>query len=695
GVIAAAAAFLMSTRDVALSQPAPGDAVVSFRVRLGVGDSEPSAWDGTVKAINGEVLALRNWHPRPGDRIDGASGWSLATRKGINFARRPWEEDVPLGETPYLNIPGLIVDLKTTASTSVQFETRHGSFVVTPRLVETGKPLRVLGGRVVIDRVPTAQSLSTRDYHDDFATMLSGKDGEVWVAWVAYRDKGQEVFARRFDGAAWTPLRKITEKPGDVFLVKMGRDKQGRPWIVWSQQSDGNWDLYGRPLDGPVERLTDDAQPDLYHNLATDSAGNLWLAWQGFRGGKSDIFARRYDGKSWSAAEKISTSPANDWEPAIAADGAGRVHIAWDTYDRGNYDVAMRSWAGGKWTAIAPVAATPRFEAHASLACDPKGRVWAVWSETGFQWGKDSGFLIKKEATRLYQSRWIGLAVNDGGAWKEPAAPLERSLPEDFREYNDFPVVQIDGAGRPWVFFRHRWAKFRDVHNNTPAHRAAWEIFGTALDGDRWTAPMELPFSPSRQDVRGGFASDGKGNLWAAWITDQRDFEEFLFQHADIYAARLPGIAGAPPEIALQPRVVREVKTFQGAHENEAADLARIRAYTLDSEGRRYRIYRGDTHRHTEYSMDGNNDGTLHQTYRYALDAADLDFLGVSEHNGLGGPDLDYVNHLLQQAADLFYTAGRFTPLYAYERSVGYPNGHRNILFATRGNPALPIPQAE
>ncbi|MGH9657544.1 MAG: DUF3604 domain-containing protein, partial [Bryobacteraceae bacterium] len=59
------------------------------------------------------------------------------------------------------------------------------------------------------------------------------------------------------------------------------------------------------------------------------------------------------------------------------------------------------------------------------------------------------------------------------------------------------------------------------------------------------------------------------------------------------------------------------------------------------------------------------------------------------------GPDLDYVNHLLQQAADLFYTAGRFTPLYAYERSVGYPNGHRNILFATRGNPALPIPQAE
>jgi hypothetical protein len=36
-----------------------------------------------------------------------------------------------------------------------------------------------------------------------------------------------------------------------------------------------------------------------------------------------------------------------------------------------------------------------------------------------------------------------------------------------------------------------------------------------------------------------------------------------------------------------------------------------------------------------------------------------------------------------------------FVPLYAYERSLNYPNGHRNVIFAQRGNPTLPIPQAE
>ena len=38
---------------------------------------------------------------------------------------------------------------------------------------------------------------------------------------------------------------------------------------------------------------------------------------------------------------------------------------------------------------------------------------------------------------------------------------------------------------------------------------------------------------------------------------------------------------------------------------------------------------------------------------------------------------------------------GAFTPLYAYERSVPYPNGHRNVIFDHRGVRTLPIPPDE
>ena len=76
------------------------------------------------------------------------------------------------------------------------------------------------------------------------------------------------------------------------------------------------------------------------------------------------------------------------------------------------------------------------------------------------------------------------------------------------------------------------------------------------------------------------------------------------------------------------------------------------------------------------------------QAYRYALDAADLDFLGVSEHN-VFAQDIEYINWLVPQFSDLFHLPGSFVPIYTYERSLKYPNGHRNILVAKRGMPTL------
>ncbi len=171
-----------------------------------------------------------------------------------------------------------------------------------------------------------------------------------------------------------------------------------------------------------------------------------------------------------------------------------------------------------------------------------------------------------------------------------------------------------------------------------------------------------MPFSQGRADVRSGLAAyrppgspsdsppDRHGQVYAAWATDNRDFEAFLFQHSDIYVGRLSDELAAPAPPSLKPRVAAQLKVFP-VHPNEQADLQRIRDYKIESGGKTYRIYRGDAYRHTEFSMDGNNEGTLFETYRYALDAADLDFLAVSEHNNFGGPDVEYINWLLRSSA--------------------------------------------
>ncbi len=668
----------------------------SLRVRFGLMDTEETLWDGSVSISEGKLARINDWHRRPENVVNADGTWKLATHKGVNYNWRATENLPDEALSVYYWTPGVVLDIEGGPGTSVNISTAQGDFRFPLRDAALGHPMRFLGGAAVVDRVPTVEKLSTDGYEDDYATMLAAKDGISRAAWVAYKDGGNVILTRTFDGTSWGDTETVTEQPGDIHLVKMAYAGDGSTWFVWAHQQDGNFDLYGRSLQGSswssTVRLTEAPQPDVFPNMATTSDGTIWLVWQGFRDGQSDVFAKRYINGEWSAAQQVSSGGANDWSPAVAAGHSGEIHIAWDSYSSGNYDVMYRTWDGERWAAgPSPIADTPLYEAHVSLTVDGQNRLWAAWNESGLNWGKDTGFLLPVEGTLLYEYRYIRVAVLDGSAWHEPATDINASMPDHFDpRHNDFPVVATDGDGRVWVFGRYRTIRQRDMPDSTPLHRAVWEIWASTLDGDRWTAPYEFPSSGGRQDVRWGVASDGDGGLVASWAMDNRDYFGFLYEHADVYGSRLPRLDRSVRDPSLVVRPERTVR-YRDVVPTEVHDLQRIRDYEIESEGRTYKIYRGDTHRHTEFSMDGNNDGSLFQTYRYALDAASLDYLLVSEHNFQGGPDNEYINWVLHQAVDVFSVSDRFQPFYGYERSIRYPDGHRNILLPKRGTPTLPI----
>ena len=108
------------------------DGVVSLRVRMGVTDTEPRVWDGSVTVSNGELAGLRDWHPRDGNAVSGST-WKFASSRGPIFVRRPWEEEQLNPTRPYVNTPGVIIDVKTSPGTKVAVETRNGNFEIDPR----------------------------------------------------------------------------------------------------------------------------------------------------------------------------------------------------------------------------------------------------------------------------------------------------------------------------------------------------------------------------------------------------------------------------------------------------------------------------------------------------------------------------------------------------------------------------------
>ena len=409
----------------------------------------------------------------------------------------------------------------------------------------------------------------------------------------------------------------------------------------------------------------------------------------------------------WGDATRVSSPTAgNCWEPSVVADSNGTVYVGWDQYsEQSGYDIYLARKAASSWDAPRAIARTARFEAYVTLAADQQDRIWMAWHESGINWGKDWGypFDIQANATGLYNSRNIRMAVYDRGVLRAPAKNLEASLPDPGpgNNFYEYPQLAVDGSNRIWAFFRHRRPMQHNVYWRTPSHHALWEIYASYYDGDEWSPMLLLPQSTGRTDMRVEAETDSSGRLVAAYPTDRRSFRDFVNVMLDVFATRLPMPTGdakshrlaafrlPPVEAARQPpnRPAREMAASEPVHPNDEQDVARIRDYVYNLGGKRYKIYRGDMHRHTEISWDGYNDGSTEDTYRYAIDPGALDFLAITEHNFGVADEYDWFRS--QKYADIFRIGSSFVPLFAYERSIRYPNGHRNVVFPYRGAPIL------
>ncbi|HZT34092.1 MAG TPA: hypothetical protein VFA33_29640 [Bryobacteraceae bacterium] len=564
-----------------------------------------------------------------------------------------------------------------------------------------------------------------------------------FAAWKAPTG-GDQIFAQRYSGGAWGTPIAVTDPGGDRYRTAVAVDGKGRPWVFWAENRGGNFDIWSaRIAGGKAEsaiQISREAGSDIDPVAATDAQGHVWLAWQGWRNGRAAIFTAVSEGDRFSAPQKTSESDGNEWNPAIAADGSGRVAVAWDSYRNGNYDVFVRlASAPGNWGAEKAIAASARYEAYPSVSFDPQGRLWVAYEEGGAGWGKDFG-AYNTSGTALYQGRVIRvrgldrenrlLALREDPGLVLPGSPSRQvdhlgvqdeaqNLDPDpanahSREAarparnsqaarNSLPRLLVDASGRMWLAFRS-------------AHPIWWNPIGTvwteyvaSYDGRAWTAPVFLDHSDNLLDNRPALAPGGDGSLTVIGSSDSRR-QFYLSEREEQTAGRRARIPTDPYEndiwantitlpqgsggIAALPARAATAEEASSARAERAA-VRRMRQYREEAAGN-LRIVRGEFHRHSEVSMDGGFDGTLLDQWRYILDAGGLDWVGCCDHDNGGGREYSW--WIEQKLTDVFYAPGRFVPMFSYERSVPYPEGHRNVIFARRGIrtlPRLPISKAD
>jgi hypothetical protein len=705
----------------------------------------PTVWDGKLSATQATVRSVRLWQDDPRDTVEGQH-WALSTRHNTPWSteeRKRGHQALPVTDA------ALVIELADAAAdAALSFDTKQGSFLVRLQDVPLGTWRNYLGNLAQVARVPNSTTMLSAPTEDDYPSAAVAPDGKLYVAYVAFTHGkdfrkdgpldeepksldylaesagGDQVLLLRLDGDHWTGPLPVTPPGQDVFRTATAVDGAGRVWVFWPAKTSGGWQLFARSLSGDAWSktlpLTADAGPHAFPAAATDSSGRVWVTWQAFRGRRSSILAARQEGDGFAPPITVAETGANQWMPAIACSRDGQVAIAWDTYAKGDYDVYCRIWSEGKLGPPIPVATSLEAQMRASLTYDHSGRLWIAYETAPEKWGKDWGAL-KKEGVPLYgQRRSVEVRVwADGKLWqpaeeaaagfalwknaKQPAARRGGTLAA--------PRLTTDASGRVWLAAR---SSALGARTNVGS---VWYEHFIFYEGSHWSSQFVCPGTDNILDNNPALvplasgevvviaSSDGRaataGQLPGWFMKELRRSGEQINRkqrpaqwpdpvNNELTMAEFGPVSAAAPAACVLTPLAAAVTAGTAAPEakKEAADVARMRSARATVGGRSLQPVRGEFHRHTELSQDGGGDGMLLDMWRYALDAAALDWIGNGDHDN--GSGREYSWWITQKTTDLFQVPGAFRPVYSYERSVNYPDGHRNVVFARRGVRTLP-----
>src|SRR5262249_51964701 len=498
-----------------------------------------------------------------------------------------------VGQTGPTQENGVIVKVsESSAPITFNVTTTQGDFSFSSSDLPFGISKTFLNGRALVAQTSAQFQLTTSTEEEDFPAMAQSGD-DVYLAYTEFVHGDRSLatgtgttqpitdfsFLSRPVGGdqalllhysksqrMWTGPFAVTGPGEDLMRTAVAVDGQGRAWIFYAAQRNGNFDLYARSAraDGGMAseiRLTTDAGTDLFPVATTDGAGRVWVAWQGFRNNNLEILATAQIGDGFAPEVVVSVSPASDWDPAIAAAPDGEVAIAWDTYNKGDYDVYLRRVFFTDQIGLddpIPIAATSNFEARSSLAYDQQNRLWMAYNFAGSRWGKVFG-AYDTTGLPLYSAHTIQVRCLIGNDLYQTTDDIANTLPgtpgaELFEPTtrgpfpsqpdptlaqkrgnnngvgppagpkNSFPRLATDQDGTVYLAFRELAGNGLSSSHATGGVSVGsiWVGAVVYFDGAKWNGPGVLGFTDAVGDNRPAMIALDPGRLLIAHSSDHR-----------------------------------------------------------------------------------------------------------------------------------------------------------------------------
>ncbi len=333
--------------------------------------------------------------------------------------------------------------------------------------------------------------------------------GNVHVVWSDNRDGNYEIYYKLFDGTSWNAPFRLTYANEISDCPSVAIDPGGTVHVVWRDYRDGNPEIYYKKYYlgkwRADKRLTDDPKFSGYPSLAIGKDGKRHLVWCDYRDGNAEVYYKMHDGTSWGTDLRLTSSPSFSEFPSVAVDTSGNAHVVWQDYRDGNYEIYYKTGAGTMWSSDERLTDDPGLSQHPSVAVDRSGNVHVVWQDN-----RDGNFEI------YYK-------VYDGVTWSS-----DERLTNDAAS-STYPTIAVDTTGKVYVV----WQDDRDGN---------YELYCKTYDGTSWSLDQRVTTSDgdSQHPVAG---IDRTGNVHLVWQDDRDGNNEIYWK--EYYSGTVP-----TPEIA-------------------------------------------------------------------------------------------------------------------------------------------------
>ena len=539
--------------------------------------------------------------------------------------------------------------------------------------------------------------------------VAASAEGEMWVTWIQHHtDKGDEVVIARRDGS-------------DAFVVSRGLGQYLRPVLavagdrlmcVWTQTDHDHvstiWTA-SRPRDDwsePRRLVPYEARAHQNPEIAAGADGQFAVVYQVHNGRNYDIFL--FDGQT---ATRISDSSVNDWDPTVTFDKNGKVHVAWSGFRDGDYDIY---WKPGD-AVPRRISARGQYDMHPWLASAPDGRVWISWDAVKLPGHANSGTTTIIGANpghkipSMYgkgQHSWIEARVLDGEEVLLPGNPRQQIVPPKEYEtsHTALPKIAISRSGQPWIVYR---ALHKQKGSWLPSGGTLyyWDLVARRFQDGAWGEAVRLGDSDGYLE-EASLVGRGSGVV-AVYGGEQRlGSPERLKKHRKDRPQPDPhnhhsdyfGKVGCNGEVFratlrdVDEFVLGDLPVAPPLNDRKMPKRERREQYSATVKGKKYNLYWGDTHRHSNVSRCSVGlEPTPDDLYRYGDDICNYDFFALSDHGAhFANTTEDSSNYywwLNLKLADLYHVPDYMSVLYNYEWTMNFPHGHHNVIFP--GRPTL------